>query len=86
MALSQLAHLMCTCRLAKALTLLILTIFATDRYALLLCEADIYLVGVAWYTDVMVRYIPRFGGHGSTILVQQGKKTNPLCSVSFHLF
>ncbi len=25
----------------------------------------IYILGVAWYTDVTVRYIPRFGGHGS---------------------
>ncbi len=25
----------------------------------------IYILGVAWYTDVTVRYVPRFGGHGS---------------------
>ncbi len=25
----------------------------------------IYILGVARYTDVMVRYVPRFGGHGS---------------------
>ncbi len=24
-----------------------------------------YLVGVAWYTDVMVRYVPWFRGHDS---------------------
>ncbi len=24
-----------------------------------------YILGVARYTDVMVRYVPRFGGHGS---------------------
>ncbi len=24
-----------------------------------------YIVGVAPYTDVTVRYVPRFGGHGS---------------------
>ncbi len=24
-----------------------------------------YIVGVARYTDVTVRYVPRFGGHGS---------------------
>ncbi len=25
----------------------------------------IYILGVAQYTDVTVRYVPRFGGHGS---------------------
>ncbi len=25
----------------------------------------IYILGVARYTDVTVRYVPRFGGHGS---------------------
>ncbi len=25
----------------------------------------VYILGVARYTDVTVRYVPRFGGHGS---------------------
>ncbi len=25
----------------------------------------VYVLGVARYTDVTVRYVPRFGGHGS---------------------
>ncbi len=29
------------------------------------CVCAIYILGVARYTDVTVRYVPRFGGHGS---------------------
>ncbi len=43
------------------------------------------IVGVARYTDVTVRYVPRFGGHGSIRFRYNMKKRN-LCSVSFHLF
>ncbi len=25
----------------------------------------VYILGVAWYTDVTVQYVSRFGGHGS---------------------
>ncbi len=47
----------------------------------------IYILGVAWYTDVMVRYVPRFGGHGSIRFRYNRKKTTYLlCSVSFNLF
>ncbi len=45
----------------------------------------IYILGMARYTDVTVRYVPRFGGH-SSISIQQEQKRNLLCSVSFHLF
>ncbi len=40
-----------------------------------------YLLGVARYTDVTVRYVPRFGGSRfDTISVQHEKKSNLLCS------
>ncbi len=35
----------------------------------------IYIIGVARYTDFMVRYVPRFGGHGSMqFRYNRGKK------------
>ncbi len=40
------------------------TILVT-KFVSLALDVDPRLLGVAWYTDVMVRYIPRFGGHGS---------------------
>ncbi len=43
-----------------------------------------YILGVARYTDVTVRYVPRFGGHGSIRFRYNMKKKNLLCS--FHLF
>ncbi len=46
-----------------------------------------YILGVARYTDVTVRYVPRFGGSRfDAISVQQEKKRNLLYSLSFHLF
>ncbi len=52
-----------------------------------LCSRLPKLVEVARYTDVTVRYIPRFGGHGSIYdFGTTGEKRNLLCSVSFHLF
>ncbi len=50
-------------------------------------EPLIYIyIYVAWYTDVTVWYVPRFGGHGSIRFRYNRKKKNLLCSVSFHLF
>ncbi len=47
----------------------------------------VYILGVARYTDVTVRYVPRFGCHGSIRFRYNRKKTtNLLFSVSFHLF
>ncbi len=44
-------------------------------------------LGVARYTDVTVRYVPRFGSHDSIRFRYNRKKTtNLLCLVSFHLF
>ncbi len=34
----------------------------------------VYLIGVARYTDVTVRYVPRFGGHGSIRFWYNGGK------------
>ncbi len=36
-----------------------------------------YILGVARYTDVTVRYVPRFGGHGS-ISVKKKKASTSL--------
>ncbi len=47
----------------------------------------VYILGVARYTVVTVRYVPRFGGHGSIrFRYNMKKKRILLCSVSFHLF
>ncbi len=48
----------------------------------------IYIIlGVARYTDVTVRYVPRFGGSRfNTISVQHEKKKKSSMLVSFHLF
>ncbi len=61
----------------------------TDYSYRLLSDIDIYIysiLGVAQYTNVTVRYVPWFGGHGSIWFRYNNKKKNLLCSVSFHLF
>ncbi len=52
----------------------------TDR---LICNER--LLGMARYTDVTVRYVPRFGSQGS-IRFRYNKKKHLLCLVSFQLF
>ncbi len=44
-----------------------------------------YILGVERYTDVTVRYVPRFGGQGS-ITFWYNRKKKSICSVSFHFF
>ncbi len=57
--------------------------FFTRLEEVLLC----IILGVARYTDATVRYVPRFGGHGSIrFRYNRKKKRNLLCSISFHLF
>ncbi len=37
----------------------------TESRVIFITAIDHYILGVAQYTDVTIRYVPRFGGHGS---------------------
>ncbi len=54
-----------------------------SRFYLSTTHIYIYILGVARYTDITVRYAPRFGGHGLIRfrLKQKKKIRNLLCSV-----
>ncbi len=55
------------------------------RYTPNLGYIYIYILGVARYTDVMVRYVPRFGGHGS-IRFRYNMKKKEIYYARFFLF
>ncbi len=48
-------------------------------------DAPVNMLGVAQYTDVTVRYVPRFGGHG-LMWFWYNRKNIDCMLVSFHLF
>ncbi len=43
----------------------LLVVYCTETTEVKSYFLNVKLVGVARYTDVTVRYVPRFGGHGS---------------------